>query len=330
MRKLSEGYKDYFNKQTGLNVRESNNADSIANNGNDVVVVPREQYEREIRNEETQFSRTQTGVTSGHAGQSVFMTYPDVGSRFPSNVGGFSANLINNTISKAGYTPNVTKLLTEVSGNPKDFVRSAVIILDDHANVRLNQTKFLLDSCFVWAIPTRELNTIHVVPPATVVAQLVFTNVEQPTLPLPMSYSQERKLAETTLTKTNGAGLVDDFTALGENGATGWLASDGGSSGSNGKTFLHVMSYPIKNFMFHNTDLVNSIELKVTAWQIVGMFEVDEPSTSPFITLAPDEKANIQITNYYHFLKVWGRLPQATASGQTATIEGQFRANTTS
>jgi len=330
MKKLTKQYKDYFNKQTGLEVHESNTADSIANNGDKVVAVARDQYEREVRADETQFSQTNVGVTSGIQSASIFMSYPDTGSRFPSNVGGFSANLVNNTISKAGYTPNTTKLLTEVSGNPKDFVRSAVIILDDHANVRLNQTKFLLDSCFVWAIPTRELNTIHIVPPATVVAQLVFTNVEQPVLPLPMSYSQERKLAETTLTKTNGAGVVDDFVALGTDGATGWLASDGGSSGTNGKTFLHVMSYPIKNFMFHNTDSTNDIELKVTAWQIVGMFEVDEPSTSPFITIAPDEKANVQIVNYYHFLKVWGRLPQATASSQTATIVGQFRGNTTS
>lgn len=329
MRKLTKEYKDYFYKQTGVDVHDSSSADSIANNGNKVVAVPREEYNAQVRADQTQFSRTNVGVTSGVGGQSVFMTYPDTGSRFPSNIGGFSANLINNTISKAGYTPNTTKLLSEVNGNPKDFVRSAVIILDDHANVRLNQTKFLLDSCFVWAIPTRELNTIHVVPPSVVVAQLVFTNVEQPTLPLPMSYSMERRLNEDTLTKTNGAGVIDDFTAIGLNN-TGWLASDGGSSGTTAKNFIHCMSYPIKNYMFHNTDSTNSIELKITAWQIVGMFEVDEPSTAPFITLAPDEKANIQVTNYYHFLKVWGRLPQATASGQTATIEGQFRGNTTS
>ena len=299
-----------------------------------VIMTKTKSAEEQVRNNTMLTVPSDGSATSGDGGASSIYAVPDTGSRLASGIGGFTYDFTRNELYKPGYDPSVVKMISEGNGIPANFLRSLTIILDDHCNARLlpGGAKFLIDSCFIYTMPMRNIQILSLVPPTVFVAQLLLNNTNQPVNPLPMSYSQERKLPENTITKTNGAGVVDNWTST-----EGWLASDGGTQGpANTKTFIHLMSYPTKNFQIKNTGATHSVEIYLDAWNIGGqnvtMFTVPDPSTGTpgSLVLGPGDTANLQVNNYYHFMRLNARIPQANATADSTTIECAYRGNTSS
>lgn len=269
-----------------------------------------------------------SGLSSGPGGPGGVWSVPDTGSRLASGVGGFTYDFTQNVVYKPGYDPNQAKMLTQTNAIPSNFIRSLTIIIDDHANASLQPggSKWLIDSCFVYTMPLRNVQTLSIVPPTVFVSQLLMTNSDKTINPLPMSYSQERELPENTVTKVSAGGVADSWSAM-----SGWLSSDGGNRGpSNTKTFIHLMSYPNKNFNLKNTGS-NDVEIYLAGWNLGGQsFDVPDPSTGTpgSLTLTAGSVANLQVNNYYHFMKLYARMPQADATSTATTLIGAYRGNT--
>ena len=319
-----------------LGVQITGSVDNLQEGSSDgpVIMTKDKASEEMIRNNTLLTQPYDNATTSGEGGSGGIWTVPDTGSRLPSGVGGFTYDFTRNELYKPGYDPSVVPMISEGQGIPSNYLRSMTIILDDHANGRIlpGGAKFLIDACFIWTMPMRNLQIFHVVPPTVFVAQLIMNNTTAPVNPLPMSYSKERQLPENTITKVNGAGVIDNWTST-----EGWLSSDGGTRGpANTKTFIHLMSYPSKNFQVKNTGVTNSVEIYLDAWNLGGqnvtMFTVPDPTTGVpgSLVLAPGDTANLQVNNYYHFMRLNARIPQANATGDNTTIECAYRGNTTS
>lgn len=320
----------YFYDQQGVQITGS--ADNLrSSTSDDPVIMSKTKYQEEmIRNNTLYTQPYDNATTSGEGGAGGIWTVPDTGSRLPSGVGGFTYDFTRNELYKPGYDPAVVPMISEGQGIPSNYLRSLTIILDDHANARIlpGGAKFLVDACFIWTMPMRNLQIFHVVPPTVFVAQLIMNNTNAPVNPLPMSYSQERELPDNVITKVNGAGVVDNWTST-----EGWLASDGGSRGpANTKNFIHLMSYPTKNFQLKNTG-ANDVEVYLSAWNLGGQsFTVPDPTTGVpgAVTIVAGDTANFQVNNYYHFMRLNARMPQADAPGVATTLIGAYRGNTQS
>ena len=319
----------YFYDQQGIHV--TGEVDNLLRGDSTApVVMDKQLVANEMARANTLQQTDYSGMSSGEGGAGGIWTVPDTGSRLPSGIGGFTYDFTRNEIYKPGYDPQVAPMITEGGGIPSNYLRSLTIILDDHANARIlpGGAKFLVDACFIWTMPLRNIQILHIVPPTVFVAQLVMSNTNQPVNPLPMSYSQERELPVNTVTKTNGPGVADNWTAV-----SGWLASDGPNRGpANTKNFIHLMSYPTKNFQFKNTGATD-IEIYLEGWNLGGQtFEVPDPTTGTpgSVTIPAGEVANFQVNNYYHFMRVLTRIPAVHGAGTSSTIIGAYRGNTQS
>lgn len=325
---VSKEQKYFYDKQ-GIDI--TGNLDGLlSGDSTRPVIMEKQLLANEMARANTLQQTDYAGISSGEGGPGGIYTVPDTGSRLASGVGGFTYDFTRNEIFKPGYDPNVVPMISEGGGIPSNYLRSLTMIIDDHANARIlpGGSKFLVDSCFIWTMPLRNIQILSIVPPTVFVSQLVLTNTNQQALPLPMSYSQERELPSQTITKVAGPGVADAWTHT-----SGWLASDGGSRGpANDKTFIHLMSYPSKNFQVINTGL-NDVEIYLSAWNLGGQtWNVADPTTGVpgSLVLAGGDTANLQVNNYYHFMRLNARIPSASAGGVSTTIECAYRGNTTS
>ena len=320
----------YFYETQGVNITGS--VDNLLEGSPDAPVIMEKSKASEemIRNNTLLTQPYDNATTSGEGGAGGIWSVPDTGSRLASGVGGFTYDFTRNELYKPGYDPSVVPMISEGQGIPSNYLRSLTIILDDHANARIlpGGSKFLVDACFIWTMPMRNIQIINIVPPTVFVAQLIMNNTNQPVNPLPMSYSQERDLPANIITKVNGAGVVDNWSST-----EGWLASDGGSRGpTNTKNFIHLMSYPTKNFQLENTG-ANDVEVYLSAWNLGGQsFTVPDPTTGVpgSVTVTAGDTANFQVNNYYHFMRLNARMPQADAPATSTTLIGAYRGNTQS
>tara|TARA_R100000306_G_scaffold62320_1_gene68587 strand:+ start:3649 stop:4086 length:438 start_codon:yes stop_codon:yes gene_type:complete len=136
----------------------------------------------------------------------------------------------------------------------------------------------------------------------------------------PITFHQER-WGTQTLTKTNSAGVADDWTSI------AFASSDGGTQldpAVFGDTSIHCGSIGAKNIIVTAAD--NNINLLIEGLNVSGKTWAADPTTgSAGVTLDADDVSNIQTARYYHLIRLRARVDAAVAASGTAAITAQYR-----
>lgn len=243
--------------------------------------------------------------------------------RQPYSKQGFTADLRDNSI--AGVSLAKTQLIKtfSIGADVQGLFNSLFMICDDDVTVETwpGYQSWAMDSCAFYSIPIKGLNWIKISAHRSFCNQMIFSSQEDPLMAFPISFHQER-WATQTLTKTNAAGVADDWTSLAFSASDGGRQLDPATYGdTNG---IHCGSIAAKNFITTAAD--NDINILIEGLNVSGKTWAADPTTSSAgITISDGDVSNAQTGRYYHLIRMRARVDAAVAATGTAAITAQYR-----
>jgi hypothetical protein len=242
--------------------------------------------------------------------------------RQPVSKQGFVLDFRDNSI--AGVSLAKTKVIEpfNLGADVQGLFNSLFLISDDDVQVTSHPgyQSWGADSCAFYSIPIKGLAYLKISSHRCFNFQLIFSSQEEPLQSFPITFHQER-WGTQTLTKTNAAGVADDWTAV------SFASSDGSTQldpATYGDTSIHCGSIGAKNFITTAAD--NDINLLWEGLNVSGKtWAADPMSGSSGVTLSDGDVSNAQTARYYHLIRLRARVDAAVAATGTAAITSQYR-----
>ena len=270
----------------------------------------------------------ETGVAASGISEAVVRRsgsisgFPSTGLQ-PVSKEGFVCDLRDNTIAGASLAKQaIFSPAFSIGSDIQGLFNSLVILADDDLDVETfpGYQGWRVDSAVVYSIPIRGLSWIKATGTRSFNFQLVFSSQDEPVLPNPITAHQER-WATQTLTKTNAAGVADDWTAV------NFAASDGTTQidpATYGDTSISAGATGAKNFI--STTVGEDVNILVEGLNVAGKTWAADPITSSSgVTLADGDVSNAQTERYYQFIRMRARVDAAVAATSTTAFTSQYR-----
>jgi len=254
-------------------------------------------------------------VFSGLAG------YPASGGRQVSSAGGILIDLTDNSSQGPGIARQRLfppyPIATDITG----IFNSILIIADDDVMVTFvpGWGKVNLDSCGMYELPVRGVQSMHVHGDRPFVFSAIFNAQNAPVRISAVTHHQER-WGSQTITKTNAAGVADDYTYID-------FASSDATTQMNPATYglpvIHTGAIGQKDFIV--TAASNNVDVVVECLIVEGKTYANSAATGSGTPLTAGDTLSIQLDNYCHLVRVGVRVQAAAAAAQSSAVTVQYR-----
>jgi hypothetical protein len=242
--------------------------------------------------------------------------------RQPVSEEGFVLDFRDNSIEGKSLTRQKVIQPFNIGADVQGLFNSLFLISDDDVQVTSNPgyQSWGADSCAFYSIPIKGLNYLKVHGHKSFNFQLIFSSQDEPLMAFPITFHQER-WGTQTLTKTNAAGVADDWQEV------LMAASDGKNQldpALYGNSAIHCGSIGAKNFI--TTTDGEDINILVEGLHVSGKTWAADPITgSGGVTLADGDVSNAQTGRYYHLVRIRARVDAAVAATNTTDCTFQYR-----
>jgi len=250
-------------------------------------------------------------------------------SGFPGPTGGRQAvskdgiilDLSQNSAEGPGVSQTQLFQPSSIGTDMTGIFNSLFVIADDDTIMSMNPgfNDVNLDSCGFFSLPIRGIQTVRIYGHRPFVFSMIFSAQDDPVTIGAFSSHQER-WASQTITKTNSAGVADDYTYLNFSSSDGTDQMDPAVYGMNS---IHTGAIAQKDWIV--TAATNNVDVVVQELHVSGKTWANSSATGGGTPLTAADTLNLQMGSYSHLVRMGIRVQAAAAAAQTSAVTVQYR-----